>query len=117
MAMRRGDLKLIYRISSNYFELYDLAADPGERRNLYDVHPEAAELRVLLLAYTDHHLYHLAQGQTGARTPPGAPPRKAVEKKRKAKSKKRKAKPKKRKPKRHPRPKPRKKLKLRGLPG
>lgn len=73
VAVRLGDLKLIYRIDANYFELYDLAADPAERANVYDTHPEAQALRALLLEYVDHHLYHLGRGMTGAKVPEGAP--------------------------------------------
>ena len=73
VGMRIGDLKLIYRLDQNYFELYDLAADPRERDNLYDSHPEAAALRAELMVYVDHHLYQLAQGKTGAHRPQGAP--------------------------------------------
>ncbi len=83
VAVRLGDLKLIYRIDANYFELYDLAADPRERVNVYDAHPEAAALRALLLEYADHHLYHLGRGKTGARIPDGAPkPKKRAKPKR-----------------------------------
>ncbi|MBU1898449.1 sulfatase-like hydrolase/transferase, partial [Myxococcota bacterium] len=73
VGVRRGDLKLIYRIDKNTFELYDLARDPLERDNLYDVDPRAAPLTALLLRYADHHLYWLGQGRTGAKLPPGAP--------------------------------------------
>ncbi len=103
VAVRLGALKLIYRISANYFELYDLAEDPGETRNLYDTHLRAEELRALLLEYADHHLYHLGQGKTGARLPAGVPKAKPAPKKRKSKPGKRKQKPKKRAPKPPPR--------------
>jgi arylsulfatase A-like enzyme len=74
VGMRLGDFKLIYRLGENYFELYDLANDPGERRNVYDERPdEAAKLRPLLMRYLDHHLYFLAKGKSGAELPPGAP--------------------------------------------
>ena len=100
VAMRLGDLKLVHRLDANYFELYDLAADPGEQRNVYDLHPDAEALRAQLLTYTDHHLYWLAKGKTGARVPEGAP------KKPKPKSKKKKRQPKKKPPKKRPPPKP-----------
>ncbi len=87
VGVRLGDLKLIYRISENYFELYDLAADPKERDNVYDVHPEAPRLRALLLRYADHHLYHLARGLTGAKLPEGAPEKPAPRKRKPKRSK------------------------------
>lgn len=73
VGMRLGDLKLIYRLDQNYFELYDLAADPRERDNVYDLHPDAPALRAELMVYLDHHLDQLARNKTGARLPPGAP--------------------------------------------
>lgn len=39
-AVRRGDWKLIYRHADRGFELYDLAADLGETRNLAAENPE-----------------------------------------------------------------------------
>ena len=72
-----GGLKLIYRLSDNYYELYDLEADPTERQNIVDDHPEAGALKAMLGRYVDHHLYDLAQGKTGAQRPPGSPPMKA----------------------------------------
>ena len=73
VGVRVGDLKLIHRLHSNSFELYDLAADPQERENRFDDHPEAEALRTLLLTYVDHHLYWLAFNRTGAKLPPGTP--------------------------------------------
>ncbi len=100
VAVREGALKLIYRIRENYFELYDLTADPRERDNVVDTHPQAQRMKRLLLTYADHHLWHLAQGKSGPFKVPGAPPKKKKKKGRKAKKKKRpkpkpKAKPKK----------------------
>lgn len=44
-AIRKGNYKLIERFADNGIELYDLAADLGESRNIADEHPElAAEL-------------------------------------------------------------------------
>jgi arylsulfatase A-like enzyme len=73
VGVRDGDLKLIYRLGENYFELYDLAADPAERHNVFDTHPRAAALREALGVYLDHHLYWLGKGKSGADLPPGAP--------------------------------------------
>ena len=90
VALRLGDLKLIYRIDEHYFELYDLAADPRERRNVYDTHPDAPVLMKRLLTYVDHHLHAVGQGRTGADLPPGSPgkvKRKKTKRKSKPKSK------------------------------
>ncbi len=38
----RGRYKLIHDIHRDFDELYDLVADPGERRNLFEVEPEIA---------------------------------------------------------------------------
>lgn len=73
VGVRLGDLKLIHRLDQHYFELYDLAADPLERDNVFDTHPEAAALTALLLRYEDHHLYHLSRRLTGGQVPDGAP--------------------------------------------
>lgn len=74
VGMRLGDLKLIHRVREQVFELYDLKADPGERTNQVDDHPEAAKLKALLGVYLDHHLAWLARGKTGADLPPGSSP-------------------------------------------
>ncbi len=102
VGVRRGDLKLIHRIDRNYFELYDLAADPLERDNVFDSHPEAAALTAELMVYEDHHLYHLGRGRTGAKLPPGAPGKKS-DKGKKSRSKARKRS----RPTRRAKPKPR----------
>ncbi|HSV99659.1 MAG TPA: sulfatase [Sedimentisphaerales bacterium] len=49
-AIRKGNLKLIEFFDTNTVEVYDLAADPGEQRNLADTQPDKssellAELR------------------------------------------------------------------------
>lgn len=88
VGLRLGDLKLIHRVKETYFELYDLAADPAERNNLFDVHPEAQRLRAVLLNYLDHHLFALGQGKTGAKLPPGAPAPRKKAKRGKRRSKK-----------------------------
>jgi uncharacterized sulfatase len=87
VGMRAGHLKLIYRLSENYFELYDLKSDPGERRNLYDEHAESKVLTQRLLRYVDHHLYALARGKSGAKRPPGSPDPGARKKKKRRKKK------------------------------
>jgi arylsulfatase A-like enzyme len=47
-AVVAGKHKLIHRLASDSHELYDLEADPGERRNLFDA-PELRSLRDELL--------------------------------------------------------------------
>ena len=50
------DKKLIHRISERRFELYDLRADPGEKKNLVDDAAYRAifeSLRARLLAYEE----------------------------------------------------------------
>jgi arylsulfatase A-like enzyme len=57
MMMIDDDKKLIHRISERRFELYDLRADPGEKRNLVDDDAYRAtfeSLRARLLAYEEH---------------------------------------------------------------
>jgi arylsulfatase A-like enzyme len=41
-AMMDGSWKLMYDVVGHTFELYDLQADPGERRNLIDADPDKA---------------------------------------------------------------------------
>jgi len=86
VGLRLGSLKLIYRLTENIFELYDLERDPRERDNVYDTHPEAPGLRLLLAAYVDHHLYALGQGKSGAKQPPGSPKKSKSKRKRSSKS-------------------------------
>jgi arylsulfatase A-like enzyme len=38
-----GKTKVVYRVSDNVFELYDLGADPGEQTNLVEKQPEVAQ--------------------------------------------------------------------------
>jgi arylsulfatase A-like enzyme len=52
-----GDQKIIHRISERRWELYDLAHDPGEKRNLADDSTDRAafeRLRAKLLAFEEH---------------------------------------------------------------
>ena len=53
-AIRSGDEKLIWFFEGDHLELYDLAEDPGEDRNLAEAEPErAAELHTRLKAWLD----------------------------------------------------------------
>ena len=53
-AIRRGSDKLIWFFEDDRLELYDLAADVGERRDLAEAQPErAAALHALLEAWID----------------------------------------------------------------
>lgn len=48
-ALIQGRHKLIQRIRTNTFELYDLSADPGETKNLIDSQPEVGQrLRIAM---------------------------------------------------------------------
>lgn len=82
VGMRRGDWKLIHHVTDGRDELYNLADDPGELRNLYDTAPEAQPMRAELMRYLDHAIAELAKNKAGTYLPPGAP-----------KSKKRRCKP------------------------
>jgi arylsulfatase A-like enzyme len=56
-SLRRGDYKLVYNVKLDLWELYDLAADPGEVHDLSQVEPErAAEMRDELRAWTTEAL-------------------------------------------------------------
>jgi arylsulfatase A-like enzyme len=53
-AIRRGSWKLIYYLANEQTELYDLATDPGETKDLRAVHSDKAEsLRDELLSWID----------------------------------------------------------------
>ena len=67
-----GDQKLIHRLSEGVFEAYDLKLDPSESNNIFDDGTQRDGLFEDLMRYEDHHLYHLAQGKSGALLPPGA---------------------------------------------
>ncbi|MGH8637387.1 MAG: sulfatase-like hydrolase/transferase, partial [Burkholderiales bacterium] len=60
-AMRDGPWKLIQHFETGFHELYDLEADPGERNNLADAHPE----RVLAMGKQ----LHAWQSSVGAQWP------------------------------------------------
>ena len=42
---REGDLKAIYHERGDAWELYDLAVDPGEQKNIIDTSPAAARMK------------------------------------------------------------------------
>lgn len=73
VGMRSGRFKLIHRVSSGRSELYDMQADPGELRNVFDTAPEADALHAELMRYVDHSISLLARNQAGTYLPPGAP--------------------------------------------
>lgn len=73
VGMRLGRFKFIHRVSTGRDELYDMEADPAERRNLADVAPEAPALKKRLMAYVDHSLALLARNKAGTYLPPGSP--------------------------------------------
>ncbi len=54
--IRRGDWKLIWYPAGNAVQLFDLASDPGERRDLSKA-PEKAQMRAELEALLVEHLY------------------------------------------------------------
>jgi arylsulfatase A-like enzyme len=52
-AMVAGTLKMMHDLRARRWSLFDLAADPGEQRDLYETHERAAELRDTLGAWED----------------------------------------------------------------
>lgn len=42
---REGDLKVIYRVEENSWQMYDLQADPEEKNNIIDTSPLAEEMK------------------------------------------------------------------------
>jgi hypothetical protein len=44
-ALFRGDLKLVFTPRTGARALYDLAADPGERADVFSGHPEGARMQ------------------------------------------------------------------------
>ncbi|WP_118135437.1 sulfatase-like hydrolase/transferase [Oceanicella sp. SM1341] len=77
--IRRGDWKLIWYPAGNHVQLFDMARDPGERRNLADSPEDAgtrAELEALLLAELyGEDLDWVEDGRlTGCAAPPLTPP-------------------------------------------
>ncbi|MCA9521537.1 MAG: sulfatase-like hydrolase/transferase, partial [Myxococcales bacterium] len=49
-------LKVIYHMTRNTWELYDLDNDPGEKKNLFFTHPKAKAYKARLLHFMDHEL-------------------------------------------------------------
>ena len=52
---REGDLKVIYHAGRDCWEMYDLAADSGERSNVADSHPQAGGMKAKLRPRIDRH--------------------------------------------------------------
>lgn len=69
VGMRWQNYKVIYRIDENVKELYDLATDPGEQRNLYGVDDRTAELAPILMRYVDQHISDVSKNKTRANIP------------------------------------------------
>jgi arylsulfatase len=56
-SMVEGDYKVLYKISENAYELYDLKNDPTEQRNLWTAQPaKAAEMKRKLLEWMESEL-------------------------------------------------------------
>ncbi len=70
IAVRAGQYKVVYHLRNHFFEVYDIAADPEENRN---VGPYDQGLVKTVLGMVDLHLYYLALGKTGAKRPLGTP--------------------------------------------
>jgi arylsulfatase A-like enzyme len=52
-----GKTKLVYRVSDNVFELYDLSKDPGEQQNLAATQPEAtARMKTAITRWMESQL-------------------------------------------------------------
>ena len=70
--MRKGDWKLVkYNMNAKPvrpFELYNLKDDPGEEKNLSQVHPEILdELKILMAnARTDSEVFQFSSGDYDA---------------------------------------------------
>ena len=57
MISADGKTKLIYRISDNLYELFDLASDPTEQKNLAGRRPELlARMKAQLVRWTESAL-------------------------------------------------------------
>lgn len=55
-ALYVGDLKIIWNKTKNFWELFDLAADPTEQQNLIRSHPKAEAMKKALLDWMDTQL-------------------------------------------------------------
>jgi arylsulfatase A-like enzyme len=55
-ALYVGDLKIIWNKTKNFWELYDLAGDPLEQRNVFREHPKARAMQQALLDWMDTQL-------------------------------------------------------------
>jgi arylsulfatase A-like enzyme len=53
VALIEGSLKLIYNVTSRRYELYDLAADPGEEDNVYRESDQAERLQTRLVEWLE----------------------------------------------------------------
>ncbi|MBN1944680.1 MAG: sulfatase-like hydrolase/transferase [Bradymonadales bacterium] len=53
VSLIRGDTKIIYDVTRRRYELYDLAADPGETENLYRTSDQADALRQALTGWLE----------------------------------------------------------------
>jgi arylsulfatase A-like enzyme len=74
------DEKLICDLNWGFCAYYDLAQDPGERKNLADIHPDrAAALRTMLDDWLDGHVRLEPLLARGASNPLGGPVPKAIE--------------------------------------
>lgn len=49
-AIRQGDMKLIYKVKADQYELYNLGNDPGEKTNILDQEPATATRLKKLMA-------------------------------------------------------------------
>lgn len=49
-ALRQGDMKLIYKVKADQYELYDLSRDPAEKMNRLEQEPAMAERLKTLMA-------------------------------------------------------------------
>jgi len=76
LSVRKGDLKVIAKRRAYSFydpvELYDLAADPDERRNLLEENSNIPAHRDLLESY--RRRYYLRQDECAVEQEPGAAP-------------------------------------------
>jgi len=52
---REGDLKVIYHAGRDCWEMYDLAADPAEKSNVVDSHPQAGRMKAKLQPRIERH--------------------------------------------------------------